>query len=293
MVKSMTGFGRAEKQNGKYQCKAEIRSVNNRFIEINARLPKSFIELEQPLKKLIKDHCARGSFDLTLSLEQNGEETADLVLKANLPLARQYAQAFGEIRDALGLSSELDINTLAGLRDLVKVEPFTLDPASGELAIQTVTEALAGLQQMRTEEGGNLHADISSRIDDIEQLALEIRNRQGAVTQEYQNRLRERVRVLTEGIDLDPARLAQEVALLADRADVTEEIIRLGSHLKQFRSLMSQEGPVGRKLEFITQEINREVNTIGSKTVDATVSSAVIDIKSDLEKIREQLQNIE
>lgn len=293
MVKSMTGFGRAEKQNGKYQCKAEIRSVNNRFIEINARLPKSFIELEQPLKKLIKDHCARGSFDLTLSLEQNGEETADLVLKANLPLARQYAQAFGEIRDALGLSSELDINTLAGLRDLVKVEPFTLDPASGELAIQTVTEALAGLQQMRTEEGGNLHTDISSRIDDIEQLALEIRNRQGAVTQEYQNRLRERVRVLTEGIDLDPARLAQEVALLADRADVTEEIIRLGSHLKQFRSLMSQEGPVGRKLEFITQEINREVNTIGSKTVDATVSSAVIDIKSDLEKIREQLQNIE
>jgi len=293
MVKSMTGFGRAEKQNGKYQCKAEIRSVNNRFIEINARLPKSFIELEQPLKKLIKDHCARGSFDLTLSLEQNGEETADLVLKANLPLARQYAQAFGEIRDALGLSSELDINTLAGLRDLVKVEPFTLDPASGELAIQTVTEALAGLQQMRTEEGGNLHTDISSRIDDIEQLALEIRNRQGAVTQEYQNRLRERVRVLTEGIDLDPARLAQEVALLADRADVTEEIIRLGSHLKQFRSLMSQDGPVGRKLEFITQEINREVNTIGSKTVDATVSSAVIDIKSDLEKIREQLQNIE
>ena len=293
MAKSMTGFGRAEIQDGKYQCKAEIRSVNNRFIEINARLPKAFLELERPVKNLIKGRCARGSFDLTLSLEQNGEEAADLVLKANLPLAAQYARAYGEIRDALGLKSELDINTLAGLRDVVKAEPLTLEPGTKSLALATVDEALSGLEQMRAEEGANLHTDISGRIESIEQHAREIRGRQGAVSVEYKERLQERIRILTEGIELDTARLAQEVALLADRADVTEEVIRLDSHLKQFRALLSQEDPVGRKLEFITQEINREVNTVGSKTVDAVVSRAVIEIKSELEKIREQLQNIE
>ncbi len=293
MVKSMTGFGRADKQNGSYQCKAEIRSVNNRFIDINARLPKAFLELERPLKKLIKARSARGSFHLTLSLEQNGEDAADQVLKPNLHLAAQYARAFAEIRQALGLNSELDINTLASLRDVVKAEPLALDSATEELALKTAAEALDGLEQMRIEEGENLQADITGRIDVIHKHTEEIRGRQGAVTLEYKDRLKERIRLLTEGIELDPARLAQEVALLADRADVTEEIIRLDSHLKQFRQLLGESEPVGRKLEFITQEINREVNTIGSKTVDAIVSGAVIEIKSELEKIREQLQNIE
>ncbi len=293
MLKSMTGFARYENQNGELTCKVEIKSVNNRFIDINTRLPKSLAALELPLKKLVKSKCARGSFDISISLESNGQSGANFEIKPNLPLAAQYLKAFNQIRDDLKLQGEIDINAILGQRDIVKPELKEPDDSSEETVTSTVERTLSDLIKMREDEGANLEKDIISQIKGIEKLGGAIKSLQSTTVQEFQDRLKEKIQTLTNGMDLDPARMAQETALLADRCDVTEEIIRLKSHLDQFYKLVESDEPQGRKLEFLTQEINREVNTIGSKTIDIEVSKAVIEMKSRLEKIREQLANIE
>ena len=289
----MTGFARYENQNGELTCKVEIKSVNNRFIDINTRLPKSLAALELPLKKLVKSKCARGSFDISISLESNGQSGANFEIKPNLPLAAQYLKAFNQIRDDLKLQGEIDINAILGQRDIVKPELKEPDDSSEETVTSTVERTLSDLIKMREDEGANLEKDIISQIKGIEKLGGAIKSLQSTTVQEFQDRLKEKIQTLTNGMDLDPARMAQETALLADRCDVTEEIIRLKSHLDQFYKLTESDEPQGRKLEFLTQEINREVNTIGSKTIDIEVSKAVIEMKSRLEKIREQLANIE
>jgi uncharacterized protein (TIGR00255 family) len=293
MLKSMTGFSRYENQSGELTCKVEIRSVNNRFIDINTRLPKSLSSLELPLKKLVKSRCSRGSFDLSISIEKNGESGADLEIVPNLPLAIQYLKAFNTIRENLGLKGEVDINTILALRDIVKPEPKKNDDSSDEMVLSTVEKALTELIKMREEEGTNLETAISNQINCIEEIRHTISSKQKMTVDEYQKKLKEKIQLLANNTELDPARIAQETALLADRCDVTEEIVRLESHLKQFHKLVALSEPQGRKLEFLTQEINREVNTIGSKTINLEVSQAVIEIKSYLEKIREQLANIE
>jgi uncharacterized protein (TIGR00255 family) len=293
MLNSMTGYGRSEQHNGHFACKAEIRSVNNRFIEINTRLPKFLTALELPIKKLIKSRCARGSFDLFLNLENNDEPSANSEVKPNLRMASQYFEAFKQIKEELGLSGDIPIGALLDLKDIVKTEPLTFNASHESMILETVEQALSALIEMRREEGENLQADLAERLQGIRQLAGSIKERQPVVLEEYRNRLQEKIKTLTGGIELDETRLAQETALLADRCDISEEITRLESHLEQFNDLFQKNGPLGRKLEFITQEINRETNTIGSKSVDYQVSQHVIEIKSLLEKIREQLQNIE
>lgn len=293
MLKSMTGFARHQEQNGDLTCKVEIRSVNNRFIDINTRLPKSLAAIELPLKKLVKSKCARGSFDISITLENNGQSGANFEIKPNLPLADQYLKAFKQIRDDLGLQGEIDINTILTQRDVVKPELKEVDDSSEETVITTVEKALVSLIKMREEEGTHLEKDIINHINGIKQLGESIKPRQAIAVQEFQIKLNEKIKTLANGMELDPARIAQETALLADRCDVTEEIIRLASHLEQFYKFIDSDEPQGRKLEFLTQEINREVNTIGSKTIDLEVSKTVIEMKSRLEKIREQLANIE
>ena len=293
MLISMTGFGRAECQDGDYSYKAEIRSVNNRFIEINTRLPKAFLDLELPLKKLVKSHCARGSINVTITLANANGNPGDWEIKSNLPLASQYVEALIEIQTSLGLEGKVNIDSIIGLRDIIKVEPVTIDPAKESLLLNIAESALASHQKMREEEGKYLQNDLSERIDTIEIHAEQIKTRQPEIIQEYKARLKEKIKLLNDGIEIDESRLAQETAILADRCDITEEITRFVSHLKQFRKLFESTEPMGRKLEFITQEINREVNTMGSKSSDTQVANLVIEIKSALEKIREQLQNIE
>jgi uncharacterized protein (TIGR00255 family) len=293
MLISMTGFGRAESQEGDYTYQAEIRSVNNRFIEINTRLPKAYVDLEQPLKKIIKSHCSRGSINLTISLANSNEGSGEWDVRPNLSLATQYVDALNQIRDSLGLQGEIDLKCVVGLRDIIKIEPVALDPAKKDLILNIATEALTSLQKMREEEGENMQKDLAERIDAIESHAAEIESRHPEVIKEYQEKLNERIKTLNEGVGLDETRLAQEAALLADRSDITEEMTRLRSHLKQFRNFFNAKEPIGRKLEFITQEINREVNTTGSKSSDISISNRVIEMKSELEKIREQVQNIE
>ena len=289
----MTGFSRHENQNEDLTCKVEIRSVNNRFIDINTRLPKSLAPLELPLKKMVKSKCARGSFDISIAIEKNGDSEANLEVAPNLPLATEYLNAFKNIQEGLGLKGEIDINTILSQRDVVKPELKKVEDSSEEIVLQTVDKTLTGLVKMREEEGKNLEKDILNQISSIKALRKLISTKQSITVQEFQDKLKEKIQTLTTGIEIDPARIAQESALLADRCDVTEELVRLESHLDQFNKLVSSHEPQGRKLEFLTQEINREVNTMGSKTIDLEVSKAVIEMKSCLEKIREQLANIE
>jgi len=289
----MTGFSRHENQNEDLTCKVEIRSVNNRFIDINTRLPKSLAPLELPLKKMVKSKCARGSFDISIAIEKNGDSEANLEVAPNLPLATEYLNAFKNIQEGLGLKGEIDINTILSQRDVVKPELKKVEDSSEEIVLQTVDKTLTDLVKMREEEGKNLEKDILSQISSIKALGKLISTKQSITVQEFQDKLKEKIQSLTTGIEIDPARIAQESALLADRCDVTEELVRLKSHLDQFNKLVASHEPQGRKLEFLTQEINREVNTMGSKTIDLEVSKAVIEMKSYLEKIREQLANIE
>jgi len=289
----MTGFSRYENQNEDLTCKVEIRSVNNRFIDINTRLPKSLAPLELPLKKMVKSKCARGSFDISIAIEKNGDSEANLEVAPNLPLATEYLNAFKNIQEGLGLKGEIDINTILSQRDVVKPELKKVEDSSEEIVLQTVDKTLTDLVKMREEEGKNLEKDILNQISTIKAMGKLISTKQSITVQEFQDKLKEKIQTLTTGIEIDPARIAQESALLADRCDVTEELVRLESHLDQFNKLVASHEPQGRKLEFLTQEINREVNTMGSKTIDLEVSKAVIEMKSCLEKIREQLANIE
>ena len=289
----MTGFSRYENQSEDLTCKVEIRSVNNRFIDINTRLPKSLAPLELPLKKMVKTKCARGSFDISIAIEKNGDSEAGLEVNPNLPLATEYLKAFKEIQDGLGLKGEIDINTILSQRDVVKSELKKVEFSCEEIVMQSVDRALTDLIKMREDEGKNLEKDILNQISSIETLRKSIAAKQFITIQKFQEKLNEKIKILTSGTEIDPARIAQESALLADRCDVTEEIVRLKSHIEQFNILIASNDPQGRKLEFLTQEINREVNTTGSKTIDLEVSSAVIEMKSCLEKIREQLANIE
>ena len=289
----MTGFSRHENQNENLTCKVEIRSVNNRFIDINTRLPKSLAPLELPLKKMVKSKCARGSFDISIAIEKNGDSEANLEVAPNLPLATEYLNAFKNIQEGLGLKGEIDINTILSQRDVVKPGLKKVEDSSEEIVLQTVDKTLTDLVKMREDEGKNLEKDILNKIGSIEALGKSISTKQSITIQQFQDKLKEKIQTLTTGIEIDPARIAQESALLADRCDVTEELVRLESHLDQFNKLVASHEPQGRKLEFLTQEINREVNTMGSKTIDLEVSKAVIEMKSCLEKTREQLANIE
>ncbi len=289
----MTGFSRYENQNEDLTCKVEIRSVNNRFIDINTRLPKSLAPLELPLKKIVKAKCARGSFDITIVIEKNVDTETNLEVTPNLPLATEYLNAFKKIQDGLSLKGTIDINTVLSQRDVVKTELKKVEDSCEEIVMQTVDKALTHLIKMREEEGKNLEKDILNQINNIKTLGKSISTKQTVTVQQFQKKLNEKIQTLTSGIEIDPDRIAQESALLADRCDVTEELVRLESHLEQFNLLVASHEPQGRKLEFLTQEINREVNTTGSKTIDLEVSKAVIEMKSCLEKIREQLANIE
>lgn len=262
-------------------------------MEIKTRLPRYLSQLEIPLKKLVKNKCSRGSLDLSVTMGNNEDACGDQEIKPNLQLASQYYEALNQVKNTLGLNGEIDINSVLSMKDLIKFETPELDSCQEEIIINTVDDALNALIKMREEEGKNLQAEISKGLMDIANLADSIQTRQPAILQEYKNRLKEKISILSEGISLDETRLAQETAIMADRCDVTEELTRIRSHLQQFKHLILQDGILGRKLEFITQEINREANTIASKTIDYQVSQSVIELKSSMEKIREQILNIE
>lgn len=291
-IKSMTGFGRCEAKVAGKVWVAELRCVNNRFLDVKMKLPRGYAAFEDRTRKLINAWHQRGRVDLVLTISG---EVADLSrVKVNLELAKNYHQALGEISTALQIPYDISPALLASYPDVLIREQESEDTEQIWVDLQKVlTEALQGCDTMRLQEGAALKEDLHARLD---QFVLTVDNIEKSIPGLLQQRMRnleERLEKLLGQVHLDPLRLAQEVAILADKTDVTEEIVRLRCHIKQLFAFLEEEVAVGRKLDFLIQEFLREVNTLASKINDAGIAHMTVDLKSELEKMREQVQNIE
>ncbi len=293
MIRSMTGYGRTEAGEADIRFTIEIRSLNNRYLDIQVKSPRSLATMESRVKKTVQERFSRGRFDVVIA--RNGEQEKAGRLVVNEALAEQYIGALRDLKTRYGLSGDVDLSTVAAFQDIVTVAEAKEEPeALWRVLSGGLAQALDELGRMRAEEGAVLAKDILNRIETIERLIGKIRTKAPATVEIARKRLTDTLnRLLNE--QPDPVRVAQEIAILAERTDVTEELTRLGSHLSQFRALLndsSREG-VGRRLDFLIQEMGREVNTIASKAMDAEISLDVVHVKAELEKIREQVQNIE
>jgi len=288
----MTGFGAGRGEAAGEALTVELRAVNGKFCEVKPRLPRELVSLEPDLTKAIKSRISRGMIDVFVRRESSSAHA--VTPKIDVPLAAAYAKALRDLKDELGLAGEPTVHevaTMEGVLSLGEAPPDTEKLAS---ALQTALQnALDALDQMRRKEGEALARDLTTRLATIETHAKEIQRLAPLQVEAAKDRLAARIAELTRGVPLDPARLAQEVALIADRTDVAEELTRLASHLDQSRGLIRSDAPAGRKLEFLVQEINREINTIGSKSQQAGIAQLVVDLKAELERIREQVQNVE
>ena len=292
MIRSMTGYGFADLERDGQRLTAEIRSVNHRFCEVSVRAPRLITQFEDKIRQLIQDRFSRGKFNLTLTWSGAGEEGEEL--KVNDVVADRYVALLGQLQSRYHLDSGLDVRTLATLPDVFTWERGALsDDETWALVKQVVDGCCDNMNTMKAREGAALARDLEGRLTLIrEQLDLVV-ERAPLRPQEAKERLSARLKSLLGDIEMDPARLAQELALLADRLDCTEECVRLSAHIDQFRSLIEGQELAGRKLNFLLQEMNREVNTIGSKANDVAIARAVIIMKEETERLREQVQNVE
>jgi uncharacterized protein (TIGR00255 family) len=292
-MKSMTGFGKREALSQGTMVGVEIRSVNNRFCEILVRLPKTFSSMELALKEQIKQVCERGRVEVMVTVNGGGSVTKKEV-QLDRDLARRYVQGLQSLQRECQLSGTVDVNVVAGFRDLFSVKEETAPIKDLSTVVTGLTKkALGDLEKMRKNEGAVLQKDLTQRLHIIEGRLRTVQQRIPVALQASGVRLKARVAKLLEGQSVNMDRLAQEIAMLAERSDVTEELTRLKSHVAQFRTALKAKGPVGKRLDFLLQEMGREVNTIGSKANDGEISAEVMELKSELEKIREQVQNIE
>ena len=290
MIKSMTGYGKGEAEFEGRRFVIELRSVNHRYCDVNIRVPRRYAALEGEIKKTIAGSISRGKLDVTLMIE--GNEGTALGLEVNTPLAASYYSALCSLKDRLGLAGEITVRDISSVPDVIILKEEPLDIKRDWPFIEAATyEGLKALDGMKRAEGAALTVDIFGRLEQIDMAINDVGERAPAVVDSYKARLAERVRGM--GYEPDQGRLVQEVALFADRCDISEEIVRLKSHIGQFKAIAVSPESSGRKLDFLIQEINREANTIGSKGNDAVISQKVVDLKAEIEKIREQVQNIE
>jgi uncharacterized protein (TIGR00255 family) len=292
MLKSMTGFGRGEGDTTLGKMVVESRSVNHRYSDINIKLPKRLSLFESRIKEIIRVQVSRGRIDVTLRLDSLGEEKVQLTV--DLELAEQYYRVLRDLKERLQLKDEITLSLLAGARDLItaKEELGDIEPYWQEI-LPVLRQSLKNMDDMKRIEGESLTKDLQQRLKIITEQLQMIKQQFPLRLKAFFNRLQDRLRSLLEGMGTDPMRFQQEVAFLAERSDITEEIVRAESHLVQFSSLLEGNEPVGRKMDFLLQEIHREVNTVSAKANDAEISQRVVEIKSELEKIREQVQNVE
>ncbi|MDK9716970.1 MAG: YicC family protein [Trichlorobacter sp.] len=291
MIKSMTGYGKGEAADIKGHCVVELKTVNNRYGEVSVKMPRSFLAYEHEVRKVVGARVKRGKADLFVQWEPATGEV--VVPPLNHAVAKGYHQAFLDLAHELHVSAEIPLSLILAQRNVLQESASEEQGDLLPLVLQAVGQALDGLDGMRLREGEALQADLKGRRTDLAALVAQVRKRAPQVVDEYQQKLQQRLEKLLGGTELDPQRLAQEVALLADRCDITEELVRLESHFLQFDETLLLKEPVGRKLDFLMQEINREVNTIGSKANDSVITSLVVQMKAELEKMREQVQNIE
>jgi uncharacterized protein (TIGR00255 family) len=293
MVKSMTAFAQWADNTQDQSLTVVVRTYNSRYLDINLRLAGLLSPLEDRIKSYIASRLSRGRVDVSIQYSGSGKNRNG-ILSINIPLARTYWDKLNALKTSLGIPGPVDLNILLGLKDvLVYQEPPSTEESLWESIHRPLKRVMDGVDKMRTAEGRHLSRDLRARIRTIEKSVGTISQKVPQVVRAYQARLQKRVNELAGAAPIDPQRLVQEVAILADRSDISEELVRLESHLKQLKTLFRETQPVGRKLEFLLQEINREINTVGSKSMDGSISQQVVAVKAELEKMREQIQNIE
>lgn len=292
MLKSMTGFGRAAEHINGLDVTVEIKSVNHRYFEFACRIPRVYQFLEEKLKGLCQQSISRGKVELGVFIEDNSENST--VVEINRPYAEAYISALKQLARDYHIKNDIKVSSLAANSELFKVRRSELpDEVVTEAVITVAEKAIASFIEMRKTEGERLCADIASRAETILGKVGLVEERSPETVRAYRERLEQKVRDLLEDAKVDEQRLITETAIFADKVAVDEETVRLRSHIKQLNTLLADEKPMGKKLDFIVQEMNRETNTIGSKCQDVDIAHIVVDIKSEIEKIREQVQNIE
>lgn len=291
-LRSMTGFGRGEAAESGRTWIAEVRTVNHRFLDQRVILPRLFSAMEEPVKKVVSGFLDRGRVDITFSLQ--GVSSVEPRLVVNESVARQYHHCLRQLIDEYQLTPEVSLKDMLTQRDVISLEEPRPDMDSEwNLMSAALEAALAACNLMREQEGDALQQELLGRVHKFEAIVLQIQEKIPELQSQRQQELRIRIGKLLEGIDVDPIRLAQESAIMADKSDVTEEVTRLHSHIAQFRSFLASDEPVGRRLDFLLQEFLREVNTLSSKIANAGIAHLGVEMKNEIEKLREQVQNIE
>ena len=292
MIRSMTGYGRAEDSIDGRSIAVEIKSVNHRYFEFSSRTTRGYSFLDEKLKSYLQNKIARGKVDVFVNIETL--EDADAEVRVNHSLAAGYVTALKELRDKYNLRDDISVSAVARYSDIFSVHKAQEDEdAVWAAVVQVVDKALERFINMREMEGERLKADMQSRVQTILSIVERIEERSPQTVQEYQQKLQARLNEMLKDVKVDEQRLLTEAAIFADKVAVAEETVRLRSHFAQMHQMLSGNNAVGRKLDFIVQEMNRETNTIGSKAVDAEIAHMVVDIKAEIEKIREQVQNVE
>lgn len=292
MILSMTGYGRAEQVLNGRDITVELRSVNSRFFEYSSRIPRTCAFMEDKLKKLVAARVSRGKVELNLSIQN--VTAADTVVQVNWQLAESYKNAFQAMADRMDLKNDATVGMIARFPDVLTQTAAPTDPDALWADVEQVAgQAVEAFLAMRAAEGEKLRADVESRLTTIETLVGQIEQNSAGRVQAYTERLYARLKEILEDRSIDEARLVTEAAIFADKTAIDEETVRLHSHVAQYRAILARDEPVGRKLDFLTQELNRESNTIGSKCQDVSITRLVVELKSEIEKIREQIQNIE
>ncbi len=292
MLRSMTGFGSGTATAGAESLTVEVRSVNHKFCEVKVRVPRELSALEPTLIKLVKDRVARGAIDVVV--RRAARTSTGVVPQVDLGLAREYLRAWREVATALGLPDTVSVRDVATSLNVIRLEEPQLPLEDANKAVETALgAAIDQLRLMREKEGVALAGDLTARLALVAGWVKEVQALAPKAIDAYRSRLAERIAELSQGLAVDPQRLAQEVAFFAERTDVAEEMTRLDSHLVQFHELLASKEPSGRKMDFLVQEMHREVNTTGSKSQHTDISARVMQLKAELERIREQVQNVE
>ena len=291
MIKSMTGYGKSSLSINSREYQVEIKTVNHKYIDVNIKMPRIISYLEEDVRKLVVSRIKRGKVDIQISFENYSQDGNDV--KINTELAQIYIQSLRKLAEAENLSSNIEVTEITKLPDVLTIKSNLDENETKEELLQVVNEAIDKLIQMRKVEGEKISKDILDKIARIEQKNEEIFSLSTGLIEEYVVKLEARVKELLKTEELDKSRLMQEVVIYADKCSVEEEVTRLRSHIYQLRQLINSEEPIGKKMDFLIQEMNRETNTIGSKANNLEITNIVVDIKTILEDIREQIQNIE
>ncbi len=290
MIKSMTGFGRSKNTADGFEINIDIKAVNHRYLDLNLRIPKYYSFLEDKIRLTVSKFISRGKVELNIYIKKT--ETDEKVITLNEPLCDNYIDVLTTLRDKLGSNENIDVKMLTRFSDIFEISMTEADEDAITKTIITVLEkSLSDFVAMREREGERIAADINNRLDEISNLGKEVEKRAPGIVEDYRLRLTAKLNELL--LNVDSQRIVQEAAIYADKITTAEETVRLSSHITEFRNLLKKGGTIGKKLDFLVQEMNREVNTIGSKCNDFETSKLVVELKSQIENVREQIQNIE